>query len=961
MSLLNLEDVFKKACKQHPQLQILKSQWRFDKELISKALQNVGTTFPHYSRHDASHSKQLVVNIERMLGHKIKHLTATDIWLILEAAYQHDIGMVITYEQIAELESDAFKVYVDDIIRDKGHELNDFATQWKNCKNDFPIGKGAYDTFSLFIQLISGWYRGKHPKLSEEIVLDPSKINLNSPRNELVPSRLFKILASICSAHGKDFDEVMKLPLCEAGMATEDCHPRFVACLIRMADLLDIDDNRFCPVMMSMLSKELPKTSQAHFDKHHSIKHFRIDTDYIEIEVVCPTIDAYEVASEWFSWLEKEYNRQSQHWNQIVPFKKMGVLPTLITPKVMLENYIILDEGKKPTIDIDKTALLELLRGTGLYNSKFDCLREVLQNAIDATLIHIWENHKTEIALLNSPLAPELSALYNSYPIQIELLRDETNPKFCTVRISDKGIGIDKEDLKYMLKVGSSKKNKRKARMIDEMPIWYRPSGCFGIGLQSIFLLADKFKIYTKSYYSTQELEIELSNENNVAVSIKEINYSQRAIGTTVEFYMKLEEIPASIEHVHIRNNSFSALFEDYDFTNPKSSLVDYEYLCLLTKCIQIAYSNSITINIFTDYIEGYEDTQRDVERSYYDPETNIVLSNIEFKHVLSLHSITPFFKGQRIAKSDLSIANEYVNCDADFYGYKADEFLSYNRDEILNDKRENAADNAIKALCNYIDKHFDKIPSEQKCYAAAFYIIAKNGQDGLKKYEDELLVCYKLSINKKEVLLRELLDEIKKKDCYKLAIVSSNREDECIGEGLNILVSTRYNSNWKLILYFLQDVRYCQISGPSLNQMSKNIYCICRDDIPPFSNNIIGEVLLQQYIYWDSIGNRLLFPVWNKYKKLGIKATIHYPRIIKFDSYTFNKFLVLPGLFKRTNQGKRPYLEADDNLISWVDAHKVNQEVSREEIKALYVDLIKYLNSVLDETENDAKKDNNA
>lgn len=956
MSLLNLEDVFKKACKQHPQLQILKSQWRFDKELISKALQNVGTTFPHYSRHDASHSKQLVVNIERMLGHKIKHLTATDIWLILEAAYQHDIGMVITYEQIAELESDAFKVYVDDIIRDKDHELNDFACRWKNGKNDFSIGKGTYDTYSLFIQLISGWYRGKHPKLSEDIVLDPSKIKLNSPRNELVPSRLFKILASICSAHGKDFDEVMKLPLCEAGMATEDCHPRFVACLIRMADLLDIDDNRFCPVMMSMLSKELPKTSQAHFDKHHSIKHFRIDTDYIEIEVVCPTIDAYEVASEWFSWLEKEYNKQSQHWHQIVPFKKMGVLPTLITPKIMLENYIVLEEGKKPTIDVDKTALLELLRGTGLYNSKFDCLREILQNAIDATLIHIWENHKKEIALLNSPLASELSAFYSAYPIQIELLRDETNPELCTVRISDKGIGIDKEDLKYMLKVGSSKKNKRKARMIEEMPVWYRPSGCFGIGLQSIFLLADRFKVYSKSSYSTTELEIEFSKENNAAVLIKEINHSQRAVGTTVEFYMKLEEIPTSIEYSHIKNTNFSKLLQDYDFTNPKSSLVDYEYLCLLTKFIQIAYGNSITINIFADYIEDYEETQRDIERSYYDPETNIVLSNIKFKSALFPGSITTFFKGQLVAKPDLSIANEYVDCGADFYGYKADEFLSYNREKILNDKRENAADSLIKALCNYIDNYFDTIPPDQKCYAAAFYVLSKNRQDCDKKYEKELLDHYELSINKKKIRLANLLKEINKKDCYKLAIVHSNTEDIRKDEDLNILVSTRYNSDWKLILYFLQGARYCQINGSSLNEMSKNIYCIYHEDIPPFSNRIIREVLLQKYVMiWGEIGNRILFPVWSKYRKLEISAKIHYPRFITGYSSAFNKFLVLPGLFKQTDEGKRPYLEADDNLIAWVYEHSpYKKEITKENIKELYTDLIEHLNKVLDKKDGD-------
>ena len=105
----SLEKHFEVACNRHPHLKLLESQWRFDQELISKALQNINTIFPHYSRHDASHSKQIIVNIERMLGDKIKFLSATDTWLILESAYNHDIGMVITQKQIEDMNSEEFE------------------------------------------------------------------------------------------------------------------------------------------------------------------------------------------------------------------------------------------------------------------------------------------------------------------------------------------------------------------------------------------------------------------------------------------------------------------------------------------------------------------------------------------------------------------------------------------------------------------------------------------------------------------------------------------------------------------------------------------------------------------------------------------------------------------------------------------------------------------------------------
>lgn len=70
----HLEDCVKNDSIYEP----LKAQWTFDEKLIAKALQNVSKYFPHYSRHDESHSRQILVHIERLLGENIAKLTATD-------------------------------------------------------------------------------------------------------------------------------------------------------------------------------------------------------------------------------------------------------------------------------------------------------------------------------------------------------------------------------------------------------------------------------------------------------------------------------------------------------------------------------------------------------------------------------------------------------------------------------------------------------------------------------------------------------------------------------------------------------------------------------------------------------------------------------------------------------------------------------------------------------------------
>jgi hypothetical protein len=81
-------------------LGLLLAQWEFDKRLLSQALQNVKRTFPHYSIHDGSHAETILEQIARVLGdERLRKLSATDLWLLLESAYHHDIGMIIPAEE----------------------------------------------------------------------------------------------------------------------------------------------------------------------------------------------------------------------------------------------------------------------------------------------------------------------------------------------------------------------------------------------------------------------------------------------------------------------------------------------------------------------------------------------------------------------------------------------------------------------------------------------------------------------------------------------------------------------------------------------------------------------------------------------------------------------------------------------------------------------------------------------
>lgn len=384
----------KELCDQNPSLNILWAQWSFDEQLISKALNNVNQIFPHYSRHDASHSNQILTNIERILGKEnINSLSATDLWLLLESAFYHDIGMVIPISKIRDdWDTPEFRKFINSVSTDKKHELNKLGVKYINSKLQLIINNSQWplDVFEEIRLLLSDFYRNKHASRSEDIINNPwQEIGLSSPRNELLPTRLFKILGSISAHHGYTFNQVMQLPKNEVGIANDDAHPRYIACLLRVGDLLDLDNNRFCPVMLKTAGA-IPESTQAHIEKHMAISHFRMDQNRIEVQAVCETYSGYEATSNWFSYLQDEFNNQMRYWDDIVPHKNMGLLPTIGKLDIQLKDYELLKGGGTPKFEVDEDKMFGLLKGSGLYKYPNQCIREVLQNSADATLVKLW-------------------------------------------------------------------------------------------------------------------------------------------------------------------------------------------------------------------------------------------------------------------------------------------------------------------------------------------------------------------------------------------------------------------------------------------------------------------------------------------------------------------------------------------------------------------------------------------
>lgn len=217
---------------------ILYAQWNYDKKVIPAALQAISNLFPHYSLHDESHSITIINNIVRVLGKdNMVKLSAIDIWLILEAAYTHDIGMAVSGDRLIKtINSQEFIQYFKELIQDTKSGLHEFAIQFEVVNNKIRFKNNL---FSLELNdsikfILAEYFRRIHAERSIEIIDSPlNELALASPRG-VIPDRINKILANICSCHTKSFTDVMNLSFCEVGIDIEDAHPRFTVCLLRV-------------------------------------------------------------------------------------------------------------------------------------------------------------------------------------------------------------------------------------------------------------------------------------------------------------------------------------------------------------------------------------------------------------------------------------------------------------------------------------------------------------------------------------------------------------------------------------------------------------------------------------------------------------------------------------------------------------------------------------------------------
>lgn len=616
---------FEVKCKQLSNGFKIITEWRKRKLHYQSLINTTIMDFQHYSRHDVTHSISILESIEALLGKKrIDLLSAGDLWLLLEAAFSHDSGMALNYEDIQKLwkEDEKFSQYVKDCIEDDFGDLRDAALYYRQMDNllngrkkmfgiqngeevhfnkDWPIQSQQY--FSI---LIAEYVRKLHSdrilQLQEEEQEDEDTV---------IPSRLYCVAAKVSAMHGRNFGDMFsELKYSTKGFGSGALHPQFAAAMLRIGDLLDMDNNRFDPYAIKHFGR-LPLASLLHYKKHKSVSHISITEEEIEAEAHAREYDVCLIADNWFQAIDEEVKNLICNWNMIVPEALLGC--TMRPSKCSV--YLLDKNGTssqkfgmelRREFTINKKKMINLLIGTSIYEGEMDFLREYLQNAFDASKMQLWlelkkgkyDQRKNPEVLKMEDLTPfdlEKSVYYN-FCIKFYVGWNEKKDKI-ELQIIDQGIGIEEEYLSELSNIGTGWKGRSEYyEELKQMLPWLRPTGGFGIGIQSAFMVTDDIELRTKSDRNLYGSKVLLSSPDRGGQITREELRDYTMRGTTVVIQIEPEKIQYWMEALrkHESGNAEGDTEKDYAFDSSRWDEFDDDAILLYTQQFLLRYIKSI-------------------------------------------------------------------------------------------------------------------------------------------------------------------------------------------------------------------------------------------------------------------------------------------------------------------------------------------------------------------------------
>lgn len=356
-------------------------------------------------------------------------------------------------------------------------------------------------------------------------------------------------------------------------------------------------------------------------------------------------------------------------------------------------------------------------------------------------------------------------------------------------QICDLGTGINEDSLKNISNVCVSYKNRKKDKEeYLQMPRWLRPTGGFGIGIQSVFTVTDVLQIISKAENEKFGKNIEIvpmKYGGYISVNIDKIRKER---GTDVKFDFEIDKS----ELEYIAREDF--IFSKFDCESEKQFYIDY-----FKSFIKEKFSN----NLLTLYLNGeilgdrmctssveplyvnsnlvyqYCYKEESIGFRFWDKENNIL---VNFKDISSYKSPNYIsFRGVKLSDEQVYFDDE-MNLELDIYGEDVQDCLVYSRNKL-----------------NYLyRKKFDMICNNITRKVVEVYIdILERGLECRRKWEVLyvylLAIKYNLDFNYKGINVSLPIYKLKD-DSYSLEYVDLMIYVELLSKNFYILIAEKEN-----------------------------------------------------------------------------------------------------------------------------------------------------------------------
>jgi hypothetical protein len=354
---------------------------------------------------------------------------------------------------------------------------------------------GSPETYRLANEVITYYCRDRHVSWGEQWI-----------RQHLSTLRLATYdgwiddLVSLCRSHHEGYNELRKDRYNPRYVGTPPVmvHLRYLAVVLRVADVLELDPERTPDVILR--HRNISKSSLIYWWKDQAMS-VKLDQPRIVISARPRSAQIHKAVETTIQSVNAELSLARRLADE-TRFETCPGLPDLphawgLTATVHTDvhpredSYVYIDGAFRP----DTQKLLQLLSGVELYGNELVAVRELLQNAFDAV------REKIAYERLNSPDSANPSVEKNLTELNRVDLRLKVSDDGAWLVCADTGVGMTKSLIQdHLLVSGVASRHdvlelERRCRRAGFV---LGRTGQFGIGVLSYFMLADRVIIRTR-------------------------------------------------------------------------------------------------------------------------------------------------------------------------------------------------------------------------------------------------------------------------------------------------------------------------------------------------------------------------------------------------------------------------------------------------------------------------------